>query len=489
VRPARRRLPLVVATVATLVLTSGCGARFDRPTAAQQQLQQDPGLAPDQGGAPGPGSTGAALPGTTGSTVIGSTGVIGPGTTGGTTTGTTGSTGGTTGSTSGGTTGAGRVPAGVTTGVTANSIKIGLFVPKQGAAPVPPTVDAQVQNYFDYVASKGGIHGRNVTVVIYDTRGTEAGARAAVQQAQTDKIFAALSLDRLGVAATLVTALHNAGIPHLVAQTSPTQQIPSDAFDLGPNHFEQGRQIARYFAHTLKNRQTGQPVKKVGVVSETDPTLYGPVDAFKKEAQRLGLQVVHSERVNPDDSQFLQEAQKLKNDGAEVTWLYMAPNVAINIAKSSQSIDYNPVWFANSISWQFNLALAPGAGAFDGAHAFAPWGGLTDPRYKTFNQVNTAGRTNQDKDIGLAAWGFSQVFAAAVKNTGKELGRTSFVHAMSNLVLTKTDVVTGVPLCWSPLDFRGGEKYGGKNYQMVLKVQGSGSNSIWATESDYRRTF
>jgi branched-chain amino acid transport system substrate-binding protein len=483
VRPARLSL---VGAAAVLALTAGCGARFDRPTTSSQQFQQDPGLTPDQGGPPVTGTTGTALPGTTGGPAIGTSGVVGPSATGGTTAGTGGTA---TGGSTGGTTGPTTVPAGVTTGVTPTSIKVGLFVPKQGAAPVPPTVDAQVQNYFDYVKSKGGIFGRNVTVVIYDTKGTEAGARAAVQQAQTDKIFAALSLDRLGVAATLVTALHKAGIPHLVAQTSPTQQIPSDTFDLGPNHFEQGRQIARYFAHTLRNRQTGQPVKKVGVVSETDPTLYGPVDAFKQEANKLGLQVVHSERVNPDDSQFLQEAQKLSNDGAEVTWLYMAPNVAINIAKSSQSINYNPVWFANSISWQFNLALAPGAGAFDGAHAFAPWGGLSDPRYKTFNQVNTAGRTNADRDIGLAAWGFGQVFAAAVKGAGKDLGRTSFINAMSNLVLGTTDVVTGVPLCWSPLDFRGGEKYGGKNYQMVLKVQGSGANSVWATEANYRRTF
>jgi ABC-type branched-subunit amino acid transport system substrate-binding protein len=350
---------------------------------------------------------------------------------------------------------------------------------------VPPTIDAQVQNYFDYVKSKGGIWGRNVTVKIYDTQSTEAGARSAVQQAISDKVFIAVSLDRLTVAGALTTALHQAGIPHLVTQLPPSYKVPNDAFVIGMDQLKHGPQIADYMAHSLK-------AKKVGIVIETDPGLYAARDAFIREAKAQGIQVVHSEAVDPSAGQYLSEAQKLKNDGADAVWLYMAPNVAINISKESQSIAYHPTWVGNNISWGFNLSLTPASGGLDGARAFSPWGGLSDPRYAVFNQVDTQNRLGtQDKDIGLAAWGFGQIVADALKSVGPQLGRNSFLVAMQNLRIGSTDTVTGVPLCWAPLDFTGGKRFGSGNRTLVLKVEGSGANgnSVWATESDYRSAF
>jgi ABC-type branched-subunit amino acid transport system substrate-binding protein len=489
VRPARfrsSRAAVAVGAAAALLLTSGCAARFDRPApGSQEALDQGQGLTPEEGGATG-GTTGA--PGTTGATGLGTTGGTtgtAPGTTGGSTGSVTGgTTGGSTGGATGpGTTGGGQVPAGSKTGINGSTITIGLFVPKTGAAPVPPTVDAQVQNYFDYVKSRGGIWGRNVTVKVYNTNSTEADARSAVQTAVRDKIFAAVSLDRLTVAGALVNALHQAGIPHLVTQVPPSLKLPDDVFVTGAEQRGHGPQIADYMAHVLK-------LKKVGIVTETDPGLYAARDAFIAEARAQGMQVVHSEAVDPNANQYLSEAQKLKNDGAQAVWLYMAPNVAINIAKESQSIQYHPTWVGNSISWGFNLSLTPASGAFDGARAFSPWGGLSDPRYSVFNKVDNEARAGKrDKDIGLAAWGFGQIVARALKDVGPDLGRNSFTHAMQNLRIGTTDVVTGVPMCWSPLDFTGGKRFGSGNRMIVLRVRGSGSNSDWVTESDYRSRF
>jgi ABC-type branched-subunit amino acid transport system substrate-binding protein len=503
-------------TATTLLLSSGCAARFARSdgndTASLQQ--GDGGLPQAQGGTTG-GSTGATTGGTTtgstgGGTSSGSTG----GSTGGSSTGGTSGTGGssgsaTSGSTSGGTTSGtatsgstagrttttggtgtttggrpGAVPAGSRTGVTKTSIKLGLFLPKTGAAPVPPTIDAQAQNYWDYVKSKGGVFGRNVTVKIYDTGSTEAGARSAVQQAVSDGIFAAISLDRIAVEGALVTALHKAGIPHLINQMPHDQAIPDDGFYVGTDQVNNARQIANY----MKNRLH---FTKVGFVGETDPTAYPARNAFVAEAKRIGLKVVHNQVVNGMDNQFLAEAQKLKNDGAQAVWMYVAPNNAINLSKESQADGYHPVWVSSSIAWGFNLVLTPSSGALDGAKAFSPWGGLSDARYATFNKVNTAGRTTQDKDIGLGAWGFGQIVSAALKGAGADLGRNSFRVAMQNLRTGTTDVVTKTPMCWPPLDFTGGKRYGSGDRTIVMTVKGSGAagNSVWATESDYASVY
>ena len=487
-RPAR---PLVTLSASLLLLTTGCAARFDRPVAGEQTVTQDgAGLTAQDGGAAptlprSDGTTpvtsttgGAVVPGSTGGTVVRSGGTGGTVTRGGTTGGTAVS--GTTGST---TTGPVAVPRGSTDGVTDTSITLGVFVPKTGAAPVPPTIDAQAQNYWDYVKSKtGGIFGRNVTVKIYDTGSTEQGARTAVQNAVNDKVFAAVSLDRIAVEGALVTALHDAGIPHLINQMPHDQKIPDDGFYIGTDQVNNGRQIADYMAHTLK-------VKKVGFVGETDPTAYPARDAFVAEAKKLGLSVVHNEVVNGMDSQFLSEAQKLANDKAESVWMYVAPNNAINLSKESQADGYHPVWVSSSIAWGFNLVLTPASGALEGAKAFSPWGGLSDPRYATYNQVNTEGRTTQDKDIGLPSWGFGQIVAAALKAAGPDLGRNRFRAAMQELKTGTTDVVTGAPMCWPPLDFTGGKRYGSGDRTIVMSVSGSGSGSVWQTESDYRSVY
>lgn len=490
--PRPSRAALAATTVIALVMTTGCAARFDRPTAAagsNQALSQD-GLTPDQGGAPvdaagnpvvGPSlAPGALGPVATGGSSVGST-------SGGSTSGTTGTTGsagsGTTG-TSGTTTGStSTVPRGSTVGVTDTTVKIGLFVPKTGAAPVPPTIDAQAQNYWDYVKSKvKGIYGRNVTIKIYDTKSTEADARAAVQSAVNDGIFAAISLDRISVEGALVTALHNAGIPHLINQMPHDQAIPSDGFYIGTDQVNNGRQIADYMAHTLK-------VHKVGFVGEADPTAYPARNAFIAEANRLGLQVVHNEVIDGMGNQFLAESQKMANDKAQAMWMYVAPNNAINLSVETKQDGYHPIWVSSSIAWGFNLALTPANGGLDGARSFSPWGGLQDPRYKTYNTVNTQGQTNQDKDIGLPAWGYGQIIAAAMKAAGKNLGRNSFDVAMQNLQTGTTDVVTGAAMCWPPLDFRGGKRYGSGDRTIVMYVKGSGANSLWATESDYKSVY
>jgi ABC-type branched-subunit amino acid transport system substrate-binding protein len=480
VRPQGSRLVIALTTAAALLLTSGCAARFERPSDAQA-LSVGEGVTPVAAGGVEPSDQGvsASEPMTSSRQLPATTRASEAPTVAGKTGGTTGN------STTGGATGA-SVPAGDTTGVTATSIVIGLFVPKTGAAPMPPTFDAQVQNYFDFVKTKGGINGRNVTVKVYDTGSTEAGARSAVQSAQGDHIFAAVSFDRPAVEGALVTALHNAHIPHLVEMMPPTQAVADDdAFVIGMDQVQQGKQIVDYMSHTLHKT-------KVAIVRENDPGTVGPSNAFTSEAKALGV-TVFEKSIDAGANEYFNEVSALCSSKADATWLDVAPNVAIKFAveykQQCQGRTSPMVWIAAGVTWGFNLVLSPGAGAFDGAKAFSPWGGLHDPRYATFNRVNTAGQTDRDKDIGLAAWGFGQVVAKALKDAGPSLGRNSFEVAMQNLRTGSTDPVTGAAMCWMPLDFTGGKRIGSGNRTMVITVQGTGSNSIWATESNYRSEF
>ena len=84
-----------------------------------------------------------------------------------------------------------------------------------------------------------------------------------------------------------------------------------------------------------------------------------------------------------------------------------------------------------------------------------------------------------------------QIIAAAMKGAGRNLGRNSFRVAMQNLKTGSTDLVTGSPMCWPPMDFTGGKRYGSGDRTIVMRVQGAGAtaSSKWVTESDYKSVY
>jgi ABC-type branched-subunit amino acid transport system substrate-binding protein len=428
-----------------------------------------PGSGSGGGGVTGPGGSGStAAPGTT----------TGPG---GSTTGpSTGPTGG--GGGGGGGQQPGAVPAGSTDGISKTNINIAYLIPKTGAAPVPPQVDDGIRAYWTFLNGKGGIFGRKVSVQIYDTTSTDDGARSAAQSAIDNHAAFVVALDRLGVQGTIMRFLDQRGIPNLEVQTPV--DVPANmqwTFGITIDHRVQGKMIADYMAHGLK-------VKKVGVAYETDNTLKPGVDAFKAEAAAQGLQVVASEQIDQSQNQFAPQARKIAASQAQAVWMYMAPIPAANLANTANGIGYHPTWFANNISWNFNLVLTGGYAGLRGARAFSAWPAYTDPRCATYRPRAPRGNPGV-KDLGIPGWGLGQILAAAIKNAGPDLGRNSFRNAMQHLQLGSKSPVDGTPLLWSPLRFTDGVRTGASAVVTYKVIGSSSSDAQWAPEADYRTGY
>lgn len=466
------------------LVTTACGARFPRPAAQAggettvggtgqvvnpqtgEVTQVTPTTGPDATGSPEPG----ASPGSTSE----------PGTPSGTHP-PSGNGGGLPSSAPTTSTG-GPVDAGIKTGVSASTIKIAYLIPKSGAGQVPPQVDQGIRNYWEYLKTKGGIFGRNVTVDIIDTKSSESGARAAAQKALDDGNFIVAALDRLGVQGAIAKFLDPKGIPNVEVQVPvDLPQSMKWTFGISIDHRYQGTMIADYMSKVLK-------VKTVGYVRENDDTLKPGVSAFEAEAKRLGMKVVVADTIDASQSQFLSEASKIASAKPAACWLYMAPTPAASLATSTQNDGFHPTWFANSISWNFNIGLTAAPAAFQGAKAFSPWPSLNDPRAKFYRDNYSASGPPSLQDLGLPGWGLGQVIAAALKSAGKDLGRNSYRNAMQHLQLGSTSPVEGTPLLWSPLKFVEGQRQGG-NSVVTYKTKGSGSNLAWTTETDYRTGY
>ena len=364
------------------------------------------------------------------------------------------------------------VEPGPAPGVSATEIKIGYLLPITGAAPVPQAFEKGVNAYYDDINAKGGVNGRRIRVVIKDTQSqATVGKTRAQELIEQDKVFAVVVLDRLENQKAIGEYLDSRKMPNLSIQTPADLGRDQEwTFGITIDHGVQGALIAEYFAKVLK-------ASKVAVVHENTPILDPGVAAFKAKADELGIEVAYSKSIDGNANDYSSEAFGLQQSGATATWLYMAPTPAAKLANQADAIGYHPTWFANSISWAFNLVFAVGAKALAGARAFSPWVALDDPRTANYQRAYRANNNNETPDdLGLIGWGVGQIMAEGLRRAGPGLGQNSFRGAMQNMKFR--------PDVWAPLTFGPGVRQGA-NVIAVLKEQ----NSRWVQERDFTGSF
>jgi branched-chain amino acid transport system substrate-binding protein len=370
------------------------------------------------------------------------------------------------------TVGSGETGPGPTPGITDTEIKIGYLLPITGAAPIPVQFDKGVNAYWSYLNARNGIAGRKVKVVIEDTQSqAEVGKDKAKKLIEEDHVFAVVVLDRLENQQAIGEYLNSRKVPNIEIQT-PANLAADQVWTFGVtiDHAVQGKLVADYFVKVLG-------AKKVAIVSENTPTLDPGRNEFTKEVKALDADLAYSKTVEGQQNDFSNEALALSTSGASVVWLYMAPTTAAALANQAESTGFHPTWFANSISWAFDLTFVVGPKSLKGAHAFSPWLPLADPRTDTYKQAyvkQNPGATPDD--LGLVGWGVGQIVAKGLENAKPSLGQNSFRDAMQHLHFR--------PDIWAPITFDDGVREGA-NVVAVLKEDGG----HWVLEHDFTGGF
>jgi len=370
------------------------------------------------------------------------------------------------------TVGSGETGQGPAPGVTGTQITIGYLLPITGAAPSPVQFDRGVNAYWSYINARGGIGGRKVKVVIEDTQSqAEVGKDKAKKLIEDDHVFAVVVLDRLENQQAIGEYLNSRRVPNIEIQTPANlSQDQVWTFGVTIDHAVQGALVADYFVKVLH-------AKKVAIVSENTPTLDPGRNAFTKEIAALHADLTYSKTVEGQANDFSNEALALSNSGATAVWLYMAPTTAATLANQADASGFHPTWFANSISWAFDLTFLIAPKSFKGARAFSPWLPLSDPRTDTYKKAyvkQNPGKTPDD--LGLVGWGGGQIVANGIEAAGSRLGQNSFRDALQHLHFR--------PDVWAPLDFKDGVREGA-NVVAVLKED----NGHWALERDFTGKF
>ncbi|MFA5889962.1 MAG: ABC transporter substrate-binding protein [Actinomycetota bacterium] len=362
-------------------------------------------------------------------------------------------------------------------GVTDTTITVCYLVPLTGASPVPTDWEKGVNVYWEHLASKGGIHGRNVQLLVKDTESDPATAKARARDCINEQAFVYLIMDRTYVEATVVKFLNDENLPHVLIVPLGAKELKkggrwTNTFGAVMGVEEQGRLIADYFTTgDLKG-------KRPAVVRDDAPDTVPGTEAMRARLKEKGVALVAEERIDPNGNDYSSTVLNLKRANAEVVWVYAAPVTIIKIAQQAQAAAYLPIWFACAPSWNFNQVLQIGNsdGAMKNARAFSPWSSLSSPAVDEFKAVYRARYNQEPDDIGVVGWGFGEVLTAALQAAGRDLGHDTLRAAFQNLHAT--------PKIWAPLDFGPGVRIGSN---VIMEFREAGDH--WEQVGTFRNTF
>jgi branched-chain amino acid transport system substrate-binding protein len=356
--------------------------------------------------------------------------------------------------------------------VTDDEVRFGLLIPVTGAAPVPDTFDRGVNAYIDVVNERGGVRGRRVRILIEDTQSqAEVAKDKAKKLIEQDRVLGIVALDRLENHEALIRYLDPRRVPNVHLQTPAG--LPAErrwTFNITIDQGDQGRLVADYFVKALGAR-------RVAIITENTPLLAPGRRQFLRRARQLGAQVVYERRVEGQQTEFATEALALSQRRPQAVWLYMAPTTAASLANQTEEAGFHPTWFANSISWGFNLTFSVAPKALRGARAFSPWLPLDDPRTRAYQRAyRRLNPGTEPDDLGIIGWGIGQILVEAARRAGPDLTRESFRAAMQNLDF-RADV-------WVPIRFGPGVRTGTRSVAVLRE-----RNGRWVLERDFTTRF
>jgi len=183
----------------------------------------------------------------------------------------------------------GLPPGGDATGVTADTIKIGIHAPVTfSGVPLNLAEDPikGLQTYTEFLNQNGGINGRKIVLDIQDDRFDSEGARRAANALINDNknfmVSGTLGIDQIAIVADEAA---KRGVPYTAAGGNEAKPIPG-MFQLSANYTTHVLQLADYMAIDPKYAK-----KRVGILVSDSEFIRPVADQFKQRLEAKGMPV------------------------------------------------------------------------------------------------------------------------------------------------------------------------------------------------------
>lgn len=168
------------------------------------------------------------------------------------------------------------------------------------------------------INAKGGILGKKIEIVHYDTQTNPGNTRAAVQRAIDEGTFVVLGPVFSGPIGASMQIAQKAGVPQFVGgeAASLTKQGNPYLFRSSLNQADAMPKLANWFRDELK-------AKSVAVVWVNNDFGKGGRDAMIPELQKRGIKVAADIATESGQADFAADAIKVKNSDADAVFVYL----------------------------------------------------------------------------------------------------------------------------------------------------------------------
>ncbi len=313
---------------------------------------------------------------------------------------------------------------GTTTGVTKDTITIGLFYPKTGAyTGIARNAPAVAQAAFD---EAGPINGRRVIVKYYDDGTANASTIQAEEKRAKDEVFALTSF--VGESNVVLAPLADRHkVPIVIGNIDRKVALPLKyAFPVYAYWAHQATILPSFIKNVL-----GGGSKKIGIVYEGTSTAIDAKNAFKDKAKELSLNVMFEQPIAQNQSTCANEVSNLQARGVELVFMMNGPLAGICMLRDARALGYKPMWTGVGVSWGFNVVAQASGGSADGIRVLRSTPTLESPEGRHFQEVMQKYAPNSgadSDDIVLVAYALLRTFIEALRRAGPDLTREGFVH-------------------------------------------------------------
>lgn len=376
--------------------------------------------------------------------------------------------------------GGGAGDAASTPGVTKDSIVVGTHQPLTGpAAAGYSTISPATKAYFDYVNSKGGVHGRKISYKVKDDGYNPANTQKVVRElVLKDKVFAIIN--------GLGTPTHTGVLDFL-----KTNKVPDLFVASGSRSWNQVKKYPTTFGfqadYTTEAKVQATYIKKN--LADKKVCFLGQDDDFGRDALRGLTQILGDDGVAErqkyvtSNTNVTPQIGKLKAAGCEVVSLATVPGFTALAIGTAARLKFQPQWISTSVGADYATvagALGDAAPLLEGflsTNYLPSQSDDNDPWIKEFKKINTdfngdapfTGNTVYGMTVGF-------LFVQALEQTGKDLTRESLMSTIEKGGLDGSGLTK---LRYSVDDHSG---YGGAQMAKVTGKTQDYFGSVYATD-------
>ena len=257
-------------------------------------------------------------------------------------------------------------------------------MPLSGEAAAFGAVGPGAKAYFDYVNSRGGVHGRKIEYRFYDDAYNPAQTvqqtRRLVEQDGVLAIFNAV-----GTASNLAIRdyLNAQQVPHLFAGDGSQALGGGSArypWTVGflPSYQGEGSVVGRDLVRT-------RPRAKVGVLYENTELGKDMTRGLSRALSGKGPRIIASEAYELTSTDVVSQVSKLKASGADTLMLFATPKFLIQAIVAAKKLAWKPQLYLASVSIEPTIMAIARANAPDltrGARAIAFVKNPNDPVWR-----------------------------------------------------------------------------------------------------------